>query len=144
TADEARLALQAIPSPAVDEAFRAALPRLSGAAKAGLIGSIGARRDRGALEALASCAASRAEVVARAAISALGRLGTPEAAAALRRGGFAAGVEEARWLALWVCVEQCESDGRHEEARAMARGIAESAAPERIRDLAREWRERTP
>lgn len=52
TADTARYALDHIKDPAVDAAYRAALERLSGPAKIGLIGSIGLRGDRAALPVL--------------------------------------------------------------------------------------------
>lgn len=61
TADDARRALDFIPSAAVDEAYRTALGKLSGAAKAGLIGSIATRGDRAAAAALAAIAADAKE-----------------------------------------------------------------------------------
>jgi hypothetical protein len=61
TADLARYALDAIDDEAVDEVYRDALPRLRGAAKAGLIGSIAARADTRALPHLRALADDPAE-----------------------------------------------------------------------------------
>lgn len=52
TADEARLTLDAIDGPIVAEAYRLALGGLGGRARLGLIGSIAARGDTQAIEAL--------------------------------------------------------------------------------------------
>lgn len=61
TADAARYALDGIPDPAVDAAYRGALDKLTGASKAGLIGSIALRGDRQALAMLQALAATAAE-----------------------------------------------------------------------------------
>ena len=78
TADAARTALEVIPGPEAGAALRDALASLSGNAKAGLIGSIAARRDgaaRAALSALKDNAAEPA-VVRGTAARALEYLGT--------------------------------------------------------------------
>src|SRR6266446_5355168 len=49
----ARIALEAIPGPEADEAFRASLPNLQGTLLIGAINSIGVRRDAKAVDALA-------------------------------------------------------------------------------------------
>lgn len=61
TADAARFALDGIEDPAVDEAYRAALDKLVGAPKAGLIGSLALRGDRKSLPALQALAADPTE-----------------------------------------------------------------------------------
>lgn len=61
TSDDARFALEPNPDPSVNEAFRAALDKLSGAPKAGLIGSIALRGDRQAVAALGAIQNSSAE-----------------------------------------------------------------------------------
>lgn len=58
TADDARLALEPIPGDAVSTAFRNALPKLSGDALAGLIGSIAVRGDTSAVPAIKQIAAA--------------------------------------------------------------------------------------
>jgi len=61
----ARYALERMPYPAVDEAFRAALGKTSGNVKVGLIGSIGVRGDRKAVAELAKLAAESNDAAVR-------------------------------------------------------------------------------
>jgi hypothetical protein len=61
TAEAARYALEAIPGPEAGAALRDALGSLQGNARAGLIGSIAARRDPAARPALAALKDSHAE-----------------------------------------------------------------------------------
>jgi hypothetical protein len=77
TADVARLALDPIWDPAVDEAYRGALGSLHGSARAGLIGSIGLRGDANAVEALTAIATNSGEspMVRTAAQRAVKRIG---------------------------------------------------------------------
>lgn len=76
TVDAARYALDEIDDAAVDEAYRTALDKVTGPAKAGLIGSIGLRGDRKALAALAAIQGNATEpsVVRTAAARAVERL----------------------------------------------------------------------
>lgn len=78
TADSARYALERIAGPEADAAFRDALGALTGAVKAGVIGSIGVRGDTAARAALAAIKDSATEpaVVREAAARALDRLAT--------------------------------------------------------------------
>ena len=80
----ARFALEPMQSAAVDEALRKALGQLDGQLRIGVINSIGARRDAGALKALIDLSGSKDAELALAAAAALGRIGSPEAAATLR------------------------------------------------------------
>lgn len=61
TADAARIALEVIPGPEASAALRDALGSLAGNAKAGLIGSIAARRDAAARAAIASVKGNASE-----------------------------------------------------------------------------------
>lgn len=76
SADAARYALDAIEDPAAVEASRGALDKLSGAAKAGLIGSLALRGDAGMIPVLRAIQASPTEsaVVKTAAARGLERL----------------------------------------------------------------------
>lgn len=78
TTDAARFALEAIPGAEAGAALRDALGALSGNAKAGLIGSIAARRDLAARSALAALKDNRGEpaLVRDAAARALAYLAT--------------------------------------------------------------------
>ena len=79
----ARYAMETIPDPSVDDALRDALGRLTGRPLAGVIGSLGARRDAKAVDAMAKLLAAADAGTAQAAARALGNIGTPEAAKAL-------------------------------------------------------------
>lgn len=79
----ARYGLEPIPDPAVDDAFRAALPKVSGRVKIGVITSLGFRRDVKAIEPLAALLKDADAQVASAAAVALGWIGTPEAKKAI-------------------------------------------------------------
>ena len=76
TSDMARYALEGIPGAAADEALIAALPRTSGATKAGIISTLGNRRAGTARDALQPLATDADPIVAAAAISALDKLGS--------------------------------------------------------------------
>jgi len=75
TTDMARYALEGIPGAAVDAALLEALPRTSGAAKAGIISTLGNRRAGSARGALEPLTTNSDPVIAAAAISALHQLG---------------------------------------------------------------------
>jgi HEAT repeat protein len=79
----ARYALEPIPDRLVDESLRNALERLKGRPLVGVIGSIGVRRDAGAVGALAGLLADDEPDVARAAARSLGSIGNSSAAKAL-------------------------------------------------------------
>jgi HEAT repeat protein len=79
----ARYALEPLPFPEVDAAFRKALETATGPERLGLLASVENRRDAGAVPAMASLLADPDAETARAAARALGAIGTPEAVAAL-------------------------------------------------------------
>jgi hypothetical protein len=79
----ARIALQAIPDPAADEALRQALNQLQGRLLIGVINTIAVRRDAQAADGLVQRLKDPDIEVAAAAAVALGRVGGPAAAKAL-------------------------------------------------------------
>jgi len=85
----ARFALEPIPDPAADRALQDAAQKLEGPLLAGVLNSIGVRRDAAALPLLARRLDAPEPETARAAAAALGRIGGAQAAesllAALRR-----------------------------------------------------------
>ena len=81
----ARIALEAIPDPACDEALRKAETGLKGRLLIGVINSIGVRRDAKAVDALVKRLGDADADVAAAAAAALGRIGGEAAAKALER-----------------------------------------------------------
>lgn len=114
----ARYALETIPDPSVDEALREAAGKLEGDLLAGVIGSIGVRRDAGAVDLLAKHLDSGNGTVARAAARALGNIGTVPAAKAI--GGAIRGTAPGNRLdfaeGLYRCAEALEADGWPDEA----------------------------
>lgn len=83
TADIALFALQRIPGSAVDAALRESLAKAEGAAKIGIINTIGQRRDEGAVAALAGLVGDADSLAARSAVIALGKIANAAAAEAL-------------------------------------------------------------
>jgi len=80
----ARFALEPIPDPSVDEAFRAALGKLKGLRLVGVINSIGNRADEGAVDQLKKLLGESDQQVAAAAAATLSKIATPECVAALK------------------------------------------------------------
>lgn len=82
--DLARYALEQTPGPAVDEALIRALQKsTSTPVQVGIVNSLGERRVEKAVAALAPLLSSADAVLARAAITALGKIGSPDAVQAL-------------------------------------------------------------
>jgi HEAT repeat protein len=77
--------LEPIADPSVDEALRAALPKLKGDQLIGVINSIGKRRDPKALPVLAKLLHGPDADFARAAAAAIGSIGGPPSARSFRR-----------------------------------------------------------
>lgn len=83
-ADYARSGLEAIPHRSAGQALRRALPTLEGRRLAGVVNSLGVRRDSDAVVELRQLALEPTRGVAGEALAALGLIGTPKAADALR------------------------------------------------------------
>jgi HEAT repeat protein len=81
----ARIALEAIPSPAADSALRDAAEKLHGKLLVGVVNSLGVRRDAKATSLLTRQLKEQDAEVASAAAIALGRIGSAKAASALTR-----------------------------------------------------------
>lgn len=80
----ARFGLEPNPDPSVDDALRAALPKLNGLLQVGVIHSIGVRKDAKALDAVSKLISSSDPEVAKAAAAATGMIGGVQAARLLR------------------------------------------------------------
>ena len=83
-AHAARYGLQMIPDPAVDAAFRDAAGKLQGLLLAGVLQSMGDRRDPAAVPVLAKSLGAADKVIADAAAQSLGKIGSADAARALK------------------------------------------------------------
>jgi HEAT repeat protein len=89
----ARYALERIPDRAVDGALRDGLSVTSGVTKAGVINSLGIRRDEGSIKLMAGLLRDSDPIVVEAAALALGKIATPASARTL--GQFRSEVPEA-------------------------------------------------
>jgi len=114
----ARIALEAIPGTAADEALRTAAGSLDGQLLVGVVNSIGVRRDAGALELLSGLMQNQDALVASCAAVALGRIGNEAATAKLRESlaGAPDGVKSAVAEACVLCAERALADGNSAQA----------------------------
>jgi HEAT repeat protein len=134
----ARYGLETIPSPAVDEALRAAAGKLHGKLLVGVIGSIGVRRDTKAVKLLANLLHDSDNDVAQAAAGALGKVGDQAAAKALL--DALPSVSQANQLAfcegLLRCAETAAASGNRKGAIAIYDRLRELSAPHQVRTAA--------
>ncbi len=129
----ARFALQHLPADEAGEALRTALGRTRGNLRIGLIASVGFRRDGQAAAALATLAANPDEATAAAAITALGQIGSPAAAAALRKVAAPPARAERRADALLACAEAMAEAGDKPAAADIYRRLADEGRPTFVR-----------
>ena len=132
----ARYALETIPDPSVDDALRDALGKVQGQPRLGVIGSLGARRDIKAVDALAGLLKGTDADAAQAAARALGCIGAPAAAQALEDVLPAASGRNQLAICegLLRCAEALTADGQGASSRAIydrLRSLAD--APQQVR-----------
>ena len=137
----ARFGLEAMPFPAVDEALREAMGRLSGLHLVGVINSIGFRRDAQAVPALVRRLGDSDPQVAAAAAAALGRIATPAAARALlqRLSVAPAELKPALGDACLACGEQLPLKGQTDAATAVFDALRAAEVPHHFRLAATLW-----
>lgn len=131
----ARYALQMNPDPAVDAALRDALGTAKGRPLAGVVFTIGYRRDAKAVAALASLVNSGNAMVVEAAARALGNIGNSEAAQALQQalGKVPAECKLAVYEGLARCAESFVAGGKNQDAIAIYDQLYQSTAPHHVR-----------
>ena len=117
----ARIALEAIPGPAADQALREALGTLEGRLLIGVINSLGVRRDPRAVEPLVPHLQDRDAEVAAAAAEALGHIGGDRVAQALEQALAAAPAQQtalrsALALGAVLCAERFLESGQADKA----------------------------
>jgi HEAT repeat protein len=136
----ARYGLETIPHSSVDAAFRAALDKLQGRPLVGVIGSIGVRRDAGAVKALAKKLHDPDTEVAQAAARALGSIGNSAAAAELHKAfpDIAATNQLAVCEGLLRCAESLAGKGSTKKAVAIYDQLRAQPLPPQVRLAA--WR----
>jgi hypothetical protein len=124
----ARMALEPMAYPAAGAALRQALGQVKGKLLAGVIGSVGIRRDALAIPALTALTGDADGDVARSAVFALGAIGTSEAAKALDDVAAKAPAALARPVAQAriTCAGLLAQDGKTAEAVVIYRALLES------------------
>jgi HEAT repeat protein len=125
----ARMVLERMAIPEAGVALREALEKVSGKSQAGIIGSLGSRQESAAVPALAKLLREGDAVVSRAAVNALGQIGTAAAVAALRGGVKLPGVVDA----LLHCAEAHLASGKTVEARQIYDLLAGDENPRLVR-----------
>ena len=129
----ARLALEPLAAPEAGAALRAALPKVQGKLLAGVIGSIGIRRDAQAVGALATLARQPDEMIAATALAALGEIGTEEAARALESAQVPPALRRALARAKIAAAGHLSAAGKNATAAAIYRPLMGENQPAAIR-----------
>jgi HEAT repeat protein len=131
----ARYALERIPAPEAAQALRDALAKLSGAAKVGVVGSLGSRRDAASVTVLATLLTDSDKAVACAAATALGHIGSPEAAHALGDVAKQApeGVKQAIVDGSLAAAEQLLAAGKKTDAMLIYKSLLGEGQPKHVR-----------
>ncbi|MBI2479546.1 MAG: HEAT repeat domain-containing protein [Planctomycetia bacterium] len=127
----ARIALEAIPGEAADEALLTASSSLEGALLVGTINSIGVRRNAKAADSLAARLQDKDTDVASAAAVALGRIGNAEATRSLRAALTVAPVKVRSAVAegCVLCAERLHAEGKSAEAAAIYDEVRKAEVP---------------
>jgi HEAT repeat protein len=129
----ARMALEPLASPAAGSALRDALPKVQGRLLAGLIGSIGVRRDPEAVSALVRAAKDDDPFVANAGLLALGAIGTESAAQALAGLQVAPSLSRVQARARIAAAGHLKNGGANPQAVSIYRDLMQSGQPQFIR-----------
>jgi HEAT repeat protein len=131
----ARYALERIGGPESVKAIRDAMPKVSGALKAGMIESLGARRDGGSVDVLTVLAGGPDKTLAFAAINALGKIGTPEAAKSLSD-IIKSAPDELKPITADACLafaERLSAEGKKAQAMSLYKGLSGEDQPKYVR-----------
>jgi HEAT repeat protein len=129
----ARQVLVGMAEPAVDQALQDALGKTQGSLRIGIINTLGDRRDRSCLKALAALLDSSDEATAPAALNAIGKIGGTEAADLLE-GAKMAGPLKAAWAQAFLrCASSVAAAGEPDRAEKMYRALLEGDAPMPVR-----------
>ncbi|MCW5554402.1 MAG: HEAT repeat domain-containing protein [Verrucomicrobiae bacterium] len=131
----ARIALEAIPGPAAEEALRNALPKLQGRLLVGVINSIGVRRDAQAVRPLAAKLGDANADVASAAAVALGHIGGNDAAQALLTALAKSpqSVRSALAEGCILCAERWLEEGQTTQAARLYEAVRQADVPQQRR-----------
>lgn len=131
----ARHGLETVADPSADDALLAAMAKLTGDRRIGVINSLGKRRTEKAVPALSRMMYAAEVGTASAAASALGHIGSPASAAQLRlafgktRGMTRHAVADGSLL----CAERLLSSGKRQEALALYNFLTAASVPKPVR-----------
>ncbi|MDX2149463.1 MAG: HEAT repeat domain-containing protein [Bryobacteraceae bacterium] len=144
----ARYGLEPIADPSAGDALRAALPKLKGNLLIGVVNSLGKRRDEKAAPTLTKMMSAPDQDLARAAIAALGSIGTPAAMKVLQ-GALPKAAPPLKMPladAALICAERLLADGNRDQALALYTYLSAPAVPKpaRLGAMAAIIREETP
>jgi hypothetical protein len=136
--DMARYALERIPGEAVNEALRAGLAKTSGKTQVGIINSLGERGDRKAVSSLGKLISDSDDMVAEAAVSALGKIRGAQATELLAKAkDKASGKLRLVVLDAYLkCADQLAAEGKRKQARAIYQELYDTDMPAVIRTAA--------
>lgn len=130
----ARYGLEPIKDPAVDKALREAIDKVQGKLLAGVINSIGVRRDPAAVDSLISLTSDPSPEVADAAIGALGQIATDHAIEKLES-ILKSGKEPLLSTAVDACLNSADRliiNNRKQDAIKLYEAVRKSNAPEHL------------
>ena len=138
TSHIARYALERIPDEKAAKVMRDALAKVSSRLKAGIIGSLGVRRDKKSIPAISKLLGDSDIQVAKAAAQSLGLIGTLAAARELSKFAKKASAKMKVPVAdaCLVCAEQMLAAGEKSEAEALYKELNGSDLPSHIRAAA--------
>lgn len=136
--DMARYALERMPGEAVDKALLEAMPKTSGKTKIGIVNTLGERRYAKAVSVLKDSVSDADELMAGAAISALGKIGGVDAAGILRQARDKVPIKLKMQVcdACLKCAEQFVAKGQNEQALTIYRELSKEGAPPLVRTAA--------
>jgi type 1 glutamine amidotransferase len=136
--DMARYALERIPGEAPNKALLAALPKAEGKARIGIVNSLGERGCRPAAAAIAKLVDNSDKLLAGAAVSALGKIGGPDALQGLDKALASAPDNQKMpvYDALLKIADKMVADGNKAEALKIYRDLNKPTAPQLIRTAA--------
>jgi HEAT repeat protein len=131
----ARYALESMAYPAAGAALRDALGKATGLARSGIIDSLGQRRDPLAVRLLAADLASKDIVLVSAAATALGKIGTSEAATVLTAARTDAKAPARIKIddGLVLCADRLRVAGKAEEAAKICAELSQPGEPRLVR-----------
>jgi len=137
----ARIALEAIPGPACDEALRAAAGKLQGRLLVGVINSLAVRRDAKAVDFLVAKLKEGDVEIATAAAAALGHIGGSPAAGAVEQAltASAPALRSAAAEGCVLCAEQFAAGGKTADALKLLAAVRKADVPkQRVREAIRD------